>query len=147
MRDTTLIKRLSISRRVDLIFAFFRDARGIKLHRGSEADRANQALAREVQRQLENAIRDDREVRDGAPLEFTDEDLCPACGIPVVGHGLIETGKWQTRICAGVSGQNLFIIGPEAAQAFVEQLREKENDRSSGSGQTEGVGNDREIIP
>lgn len=122
------IKRLSIQRRVDLIFAFFRDAAGYKFKTPKEALEQKARVNREVQRQIENAIRDDRELRDGVPIELSNEELCPACGVPTVQHGTIKAGKWDITVCAGVSGQNLFVIGPDAAMTLVEQLKEKENE-------------------
>lgn len=121
-----MTKRLSIQRRAELIFAFFRDARATILKHDAEAVRANAQLQKQVRRQIENAVRDALEARIWPELEFSNEELCPACGVPTVQHGTIKAGKWNVTICAGVSGQNLFVIGPDAAIALVEQL--KEND-------------------
>lgn len=123
---TEQIKRLSIPRRVELIFAFFRDAAGMKFQSPEQARAHKVTIDREVRRQIENAIRDDRELRQGVTLELTDEELCPACGVPVEGHGTVKAGKWDIRVCAGISGQNLFVIGLDAATALIEQLKEKD---------------------
>lgn len=157
-------KRLSLDRRVDLIFAFYRDQANRKSTSKKDMEESIALLRREIRRQIEHAIRDDREMREpsiqiikelvgaieaaiadlgreGTPIELTDEELCPACGVPYTLHGTVHSKRWFTFVCAGISGRKLF-VSPDIAAGIVDLLEEKKDERGESG---DGTGGDAAV--
>jgi hypothetical protein len=161
------IKRLSLDRRVDLIMAFYRDAANRKFQTREDIEEGITLLRHEIRRQIENAIRDDREMREGfieviketiraieanvtelanagTQIELTNEELCPSCGVPAKLHGTVHTGaKWVAFVCAGITGSKIF-ISPDAAARIVDVLQETDNERQPGPGDAGDTGTGRD---